>query len=192
MAFLTKNALREKGPKKSGMVRPPPLIQAMPERKRFFHWCLPLVLFSSEYLLAEEMKDHFQKKCWLHQNWYNFQEEFCWKCTHCTKNKNCLQPRLLTATLLLLQLWIRHNCSQLIFYCKTKMFVLNVIFWRIVQVQFFFFAQYLFVSKLQLWRSGSAANDRDPQTSTAMDYHWFAFLSLTLSSSWSVSKSPRI
>ena len=35
---------------------------------------------------------------------------------------------------------------------------------------FFFFAQYLFVSKLQLWRSGSAANDRDPQTSTAMDY----------------------
>ena len=49
------------------------------------------------------------------------------------------------------------------------MFVLNVIFWRIVQVQFFFFAQYLFVSKLQLWRSGSAANDRDPQTSTAKD-----------------------
>ena len=35
----------------------------------------------------------------------------------------------------------------------------------------FFFVQYLFVSKLQLWRSGSAANDRDPQTSTAMDYH---------------------
>ena len=31
-----------------------------------------------------------------------------------------------------------------------------------------FFAQYLFV--LQLWRSGSAANDRDPQTSTALDY----------------------
>ena len=50
------------------------------------------------------------------------------------------------------------------------MFVLNVNFWRIVQVQFFFFAQYLFVSKLQLWRSGSAANDRDPQTSTALDY----------------------
>ena len=88
------------------------------------------------------MKDHFQKKCWLHQNWYNFQKEFCWKCTHCTKNKNCLQPRLLTATLLLLQLWIRHNCSQLIFYCKTKMFVLCVMFWGIVQ---FFFLCPIFV-----------------------------------------------
>ena len=34
--LLTKNALLEKGPKNSGVGRPPPLIRAMPERKRFF------------------------------------------------------------------------------------------------------------------------------------------------------------
>ena len=33
---MTKNALCEKEPKKSGMGRPPPLIRAIPERKRFF------------------------------------------------------------------------------------------------------------------------------------------------------------
>ena len=34
--LLTKNALLEKGPKNSGVGRPPPLLRAMPERKRFF------------------------------------------------------------------------------------------------------------------------------------------------------------
>ena len=34
--LLTKNALLEKGPKNSGMGRPPPLIWAMHGRKRFF------------------------------------------------------------------------------------------------------------------------------------------------------------
>ena len=34
---MTKNALLERGPKHSGMGRPPPpIIRAMPERKRFF------------------------------------------------------------------------------------------------------------------------------------------------------------
>ena len=33
---MTKNALLQKGPKNSGMGRPSPLIQAMPERKRLF------------------------------------------------------------------------------------------------------------------------------------------------------------
>ena len=34
--LLTKNALLERGPKNSGRGSPPPLIRAMPERKRFF------------------------------------------------------------------------------------------------------------------------------------------------------------
>ena len=34
--LLTKNALLKRGPKNSGMGRPPPPIQAMPERKRSF------------------------------------------------------------------------------------------------------------------------------------------------------------
>ena len=34
--LLTKNALLKRGPKKSGMGRPPPIIRAMPERKRLF------------------------------------------------------------------------------------------------------------------------------------------------------------
>ena len=33
---MNKNALIERGPKSSGMGRPPPIIRAMPERKRFF------------------------------------------------------------------------------------------------------------------------------------------------------------
>ena len=33
---MTKNALLKRGPKNPGMGRPPPLIRAMPERKRFF------------------------------------------------------------------------------------------------------------------------------------------------------------
>ena len=33
---MTKNALLERGPKNSGMGRPPPIIRAMPKRKRFF------------------------------------------------------------------------------------------------------------------------------------------------------------
>ena len=36
LLLLTKNALLEKGPKNSGMGRPPPLIRARPERKRLF------------------------------------------------------------------------------------------------------------------------------------------------------------
>ena len=36
----------KRGPKNSGMGRPPPIIRAMPERKRFFfHWGLPLALW---------------------------------------------------------------------------------------------------------------------------------------------------
>ena len=35
-SLLTKNALLKRGPKIRAWVDPPPLIQAMPERKRFF------------------------------------------------------------------------------------------------------------------------------------------------------------
>ena len=59
--LLTKNALLEKGLKNLGMGRPPPLIQAMPERKRFFsidvfpysltNFCLYRVSFSHLYVL---------------------------------------------------------------------------------------------------------------------------------------------
>ena len=46
---MTKNRLLERGQKNSGMGRPPPLIRAMPERKRFFfHWGLPLESISFE------------------------------------------------------------------------------------------------------------------------------------------------
>ena len=39
--LLTKKALLERGPKNSGIGRPPPLIRAMPERKRFFFQLRP-------------------------------------------------------------------------------------------------------------------------------------------------------
>ena len=38
---MTKNALLKRGPKNSGMGRPPPIIRAMPERKRFFFQLTP-------------------------------------------------------------------------------------------------------------------------------------------------------
>ena len=56
---MIKNALLERGPKNSGMGRPPPLIRAMPERKRFFPLMSSLT-YSLEIILAAEYVVHVQ------------------------------------------------------------------------------------------------------------------------------------
>ena len=50
---MTKNALLKRGPKIRAWVDPPPIIRAMPERKRFFfNWCLSLSDYSSGRLVG--------------------------------------------------------------------------------------------------------------------------------------------
>ena len=58
---MTKNALLKRGLKNLGMGRPP-IIRAMPERKRFFfYWCLSLVCFIDFWSLYIDIVPLFSK-----------------------------------------------------------------------------------------------------------------------------------